>query len=93
MVYAINLSEDFGPSKFSNFGTITNLLLPILITGAAIVFLGMILYGAYIYITAGDNPKNVQKAQQIFIFACIGLLIVVLSYSAVTLIKTALKIN
>ena len=93
MVYAIDVSKSFAPAKFSSFGTIVNVILPNLILGAAIIFLVMILYGAFTYITAGDNPKNVQKAQQIFIFSGIGLLIVALSYSAVFLITKVLNVN
>ncbi len=93
MVYAIDISQNFEPAKLSNFGTVLNVILPTLILGAAVIFLAMILYGAFTYITAGDNPKNVQKATQIFIFAGIGLLIVVLSFTAVKLISYLLGVE
>jgi hypothetical protein len=93
MVYAIDITQNFAPAKISNFGNLLNIILPTLILGAALIFLVMILYGAFTYITAGDNPKNIQKAQHIFIFAGIGLLFVVLSFTAVKLISYFLGVD
>ena len=93
MVYAINIKDSFEPAKYSTIGSFLNILFPIMTLGGAIIFLVMLLYGAYTYITAGDNPKNVQKAQQTLVFAFIGLLIVVLSFTAVKLISSLFKVD
>jgi len=94
MVYAINIKDNFEPAKnFSSIGNILNVIFPTVSLGAAIICLVMLLYGGFTYISAGDNPKNIQKAWQTIIFAIIGLFIVALSYAAVRLITTLLKVE
>jgi len=45
------------------------------------VFLLLLLYGGFIYMTAAGNPEQVEKAKKILKNAVIGLLIILLSYS------------
>ncbi|NMB84159.1 hypothetical protein GYA28_02615 [Candidatus Roizmanbacteria bacterium] len=76
----------FGPAKIANFATILNVILPLLMTGAAVIFLAMLLLGAYQWITAGDSAENMKKAQAVFTSAIIGLVIVLVSFVLVRVI-------
>jgi len=91
MVYAqVNLADPTqNPlAKFGTIGTFLNLLSPLITIGAAVIFLGMLMYGAIVWITAGNETKNVAKAQLIMTYAVVGLLIVVLARLAMSLIST-----
>lgn len=88
MVYAIfEINKDtFPPGKFASIGSLINLILPILMTGAGIACLFMLVLGGLNWIKAGDNPENLKKAKEYFTYAIVGLLIVVLSFVIVKLI-------
>lgn len=40
----------------------------------------MLVYGGYLYVTAGTNEDNTKKAKSIILYAFIGLAIAILSY-------------
>lgn len=80
-------------AKFKTFSSILNLVLPLLLTGAALVFLAMLLMGAYRWLTGGDNPELIKKAQQTFIYAIIGLIVVLMSFLAVQIIGRMFGFN
>ncbi len=86
MIYALDISENFAPAKISTISTLLNLVLPLLTAGAALITLSMALYGAFMYLTNGDKPDVLKKAQAIIIYAFIGLLIVISSFVAIQLI-------
>ena len=94
-VYAVDLSDTtVNPlAKFGDLGGILNVVIPTLILGAALIFLGALLYGGYTIITAGGEPKNLQKAQSIMKYALIGLIIVVLSFLLTKVIEILLNID
>jgi len=84
----------FPPSRsFNNIGSVTTLLLRLLMLFAAIGFLVMSLYGGFSWITSGGDPKNLEKSQKIFTSAIVGLVIVVVSYILVKLIGAILNIQ
>lgn len=93
--YALNIKDpSINPvAKFASVASILNLVIPILLIGAALAFFAMLLLGAYTIITAGGNPENIQKAQKIFKNSIIGLAIVLASYLVVKLIEIVLNIN
>ena len=80
-------------AKFKTFSSILNLLLPLLTTAASLVFLAMLLKGAHGWLTSGDNPELLKKSQQTFIYAIIGLVVVVMSFLAVQLLGKVLGID
>ncbi|GIW64275.1 MAG: hypothetical protein KatS3mg092_0208 [Patescibacteria group bacterium] len=87
MIYAFEISKDnFAPAKITSISTLLNLILPLLTAGAALITLSMALYGAFMYLTNGDKPDVLKKAQAIIIYAFIGLLIVVSSFVVIQLI-------
>ncbi|MCX7881186.1 MAG: hypothetical protein N2482_01580 [Patescibacteria group bacterium] len=94
MIYALDISSDnFAPAKFTNISSLLNLVIPLLTLGAAIIFLVMTLWGAFDWITAGDNSENLKKAKKKFISAFLGLIIIISAFILVKLIGFILKIN
>lgn len=94
MVYALDINPTtFAAARFGDFASIINILIPLLTTFGAIVFLGMIIFAAFTYMTAADNPESLVKAQKIFFSAIIGLLIVVGGFLIVKLIGFILNIG
>lgn len=93
MVYAIDISQNFAPARFATIATLLNIVLPLLTTGAGMIFLVMALYGAFNLLTHGDNPEAVKKAYGIITYAALGLLIVIGSFIAVRIIGSMLKVN
>lgn len=78
--------ETFAPAKIANISVVLNFVIPFITIAAAVVFLGMLLYAAFIWITAGSNAENVTKAWKIMSFAVLGLIMVIVSYLAIKLI-------
>ncbi|MEK7629304.1 MAG: TrbC/VirB2 family protein [Patescibacteria group bacterium] len=50
----------------------------------AIVAVVMIVWAGYLYITAGMDEKNVEKAKKMLLYGIIGIVVVILSYSIVS---------
>lgn len=86
----IGNSNFYPPAAVGNLGAMLNFIIPILSAGAALIFLGMLMLAGFTWITAGDKPENVQKAQKIMTFAVLGLLIVFFSYLAMKVISMVL---
>ncbi|OGK63087.1 hypothetical protein A2334_00425 [Candidatus Roizmanbacteria bacterium RIFOXYB2_FULL_38_10] len=95
MVYAINFADKtVNPiAGISNLGSIINVLTPILMVGAGLVFLVMLVIGAFTWITSGGTPENMKKAQGILTSAAIGLVIVLCSYLIVKLLGYVFNIE
>lgn len=93
-VLAIDINPTtFTPARFGNLSSFINIIIPLLMSAAAIVFLFMLILGGYTILTAGGNPENIKKAQKIFQFSIVGLFIIVCSYLFVKILGTIFKIN
>lgn len=94
-VYAVDFSrpENNPLAKYGDIATIVNVVVPVLFIGAALVFLFALFYGGYTIITAGGEPKNIERAQSIIKYAVIGLFIVLASFVTMKVIETVLNIN
>lgn len=79
--------------KINNLASILNLLLPLAIAGVLLIFLAVMLYGAFTWITAGDNPENIKKAHNTILYSVLGLVIVIISYVLVKIIAIILNIQ
>lgn len=94
MVYAIKIDEStFAPAKFSTIGTVLNVILPLLTTGASFVCLIIMLYSAFKILTNGDNPEIIKKSQTAIIYAGFGLGVVIASFVIVRLIGKILGVD
>ena len=92
--YAVDISKDFLPARsFGDIGSILNLFIPLAMTGAAMLGLIMLLWGAYTFLTAGGESENIDKAKKIFTFTIVGFVIIVISYLLVKLIGRILNID
>jgi hypothetical protein len=68
--------------------TIQNYIFTILLVAS--IFLG--LWAAWIYLTAGGEPKNVEKAKNMLLYAFIGLAVAILSTSIAPITKSILGV-
>jgi hypothetical protein len=80
----------FLPAKIADISTIITFVLPFISLGAAVAFLGMLIYAAFTWMTAADKPENITKAWKIASFAFLGLFIVIISFVAVKLLGLVL---
>ena len=67
----------------------TSLIRPLFI----ITFLGVVLYGAWVWLTAGEKDDNIKKAKKIITGGIIGFVIAVLAPTIVQLVSNLLGIN
>jgi len=72
------------------------LMMPKVVTYVS-VFVGamvivFLLLAAYNFLTSGGDPTKVAKARQMVIFALVGVAVFVLAYSAVSIVKTILRL-
>ena len=94
MIYAVDINEsNFAPARFASLASLINIIFPFVIVIIAFAALAYMLYGAFIWITNGDNPEQIKKAQMTITFSVIGLLIVIFSYLGVKLIGYILNIE
>lgn len=92
MVQAFTIdSTTFPAAKVANIGQIVSLILPLALTGAALVFLVVTLKAAFNILTNGNNPEAITKAYHSIAMAILGLIIVFASYLAIQLLGVVLK--
>lgn len=95
IVYAVDLNDPTkNPiAKFGDIGTIINLIVPLLMSGAALLFLIMLLRAAFKIITAGGDPNQVSAAQKMMTFAVVGLVIVISSYTLIRIVGYVFQVG
>ena len=92
MVQAFTISPDnFPAAKIVSIRQLTNIALPLAMTGAGLIFLVITLKAAFDILTNGDNPDVLKKAYASITTAVLGLIIVVASYLAIQLLGVVLK--
>ena len=89
----ISNSNTFAPAKLTSISTILNFVIPFITIGAAGAFLFMLLYAAFTWVTAGDNPENLTKAYKIMTYSVLGLVMVIFSYLAIKLIGVVFNLG
>jgi len=91
MIYAFTIDPtSFPAAKVSKIGDIVNLALPLMMTGAGLIFLFVTLNAAFSILRNGDNPDALNKAYAVITTAVIGLIIVVASYLVIQLLGIVL---
>jgi len=91
MVYAFTIDPTtFPAAKIGNIGQITNLALPLALTGAGLIFLFITLNAAFSILRNGDNPDALKKAYAAITNAVLGLIIVIVSFLVVRLLGVIL---
>lgn len=71
-------------------GDVISIAVVALIWVAALSAIFFLLYGSFIYITAGDNPKNRERAIAILTWTIVGLVIASSAYGIMKIISSAL---
>jgi len=87
------LQEYFPPARHTNINSFTNVLIPILLTGAGIILLIMLFRGAFQIITAGGDAEAIQSGQRLFRYAILGFVVVLLSFIVVKLLGFILNVE
>jgi len=82
-----NLSRWENLSDF--FQSIPNLLVGLV----SVVFLFVLVWGGYIYLTAAGNEERERLAKRVLLFSVIGLVIVLLAYAVVLFLLQVLGLN
>ena len=90
MVYAFNIEDKFAPAKITNISILMNVIIPLILAGAALMFLVMTLKAAFDILRNGDSPDALKKAYASIVTSVIGLFIVIFSFVAVRVIGTML---
>lgn len=92
-INATNLPSIYPLTKIGTIASILNLALPLLMILGTIIFLCMLLWAAFSWITAGGDPKNLEKVQKTITYAIMGLVVILVSYTAVKLVGRILNIQ
>lgn len=92
MVQAFTIDPTtFPAAKVGRIGDLMNLALPLVMTGAGLIFLVILLKAAFDILSNGDNPDILKKAYGSISTAVLGLFIVIASFLAVRLLGVVLK--
>ncbi len=92
MIQAFTISQDnFPAAKIDNIGKIVNLALPLMMTGAGLIFLFITLNAAFNILRNGDNPDALKKAYASITTAVLGLVIVIVSFLVIQILGVVLK--
>lgn len=68
--------------------------IPNLLVGlASVIFLFVLVYGGYVYLTARGNEEKEHLAKNIFLFAIMGLIIVLGAYAVVIFLLSKLGVQ
>lgn len=90
---AFNIRDFFKPAVLvPNVSTIVSVLARTTYIVAALVFLAMLIKGAYQFIMAGGNAENYKSAQSQMKTAILGIVIIVISYAVIKLLGQILNI-
>ena len=81
------------PIKFATFPAVAIAIADFIFSLALPVAIIMILYGGFLYMTAGGSEDKIKKAHQALLWALIGLAIVLAGKGLVRVICSALKVT
>jgi hypothetical protein len=81
------------PTRINSLEELISFLAGLIRPVFLVTFLGMVLYGAFVYLTARDSEENVKKARQIIIAAIIGFAIAVFAPDIIALVTNLLGIQ
>ncbi len=75
-----NYSVDTSSTGYGNLEKILSLIIIYVLSFLGIIFIGLIIYGGIIWMTANGNEQKVSKAEEIIKQSFIGLIIVLIAY-------------
>lgn len=74
-------------ARFTDVSSILNIVMPLFIGGAGLIFFITLLIGALTIITAGGNSERFQTGKKRITFSLMGLIMVISSYFIVKLVE------
>lgn len=83
----------FPAAKFDSIASIVNLLLPLAMLGGVLISLFVMFQAALIFLTSEGKAEKANKARNMFVFAIIGLVVVLSAYILVKLIAVIFNIQ
>ncbi len=85
----VDISDpDVNPAaQFSNIAKLLNVVLPAIMIAGALIFLAMLLYGAFSYTTSSGDQERVQKARKTITYSIGGIVLIMVSYLLVSLLS------
>lgn len=81
------------PSRINSLEELINLFAGLIRPVFLVTFIAMLLYGAFMYTTAGDSPDKVKTARSIIIAAIIGFSIAVFAPGIVSIVSNFLGVS
>jgi len=91
-VYAVGGVNIPNPSRIDSLEELINALTSLIRPIFIVTFLAMILYGAFVYITAREDEAKVKNARSIIIAAIVGFVIAVFAPAIVDLVLNFLGV-
>lgn len=80
-------------ARFTDVSSILNIVMPLFIGGAGLIFFITLLIGALTIITAGGNIERFQTGKKRITFSIMGLIMVISSYFIVKLVEIIFGID
>ena len=87
------IMRNFAALNFWSIGKVLSLAIPLATAGAGLLAGAFLLYGGFMYVSAGGDSKKIQDAMRTILYACVGLLIVVVAYMLVRTLLIITKTN
>jgi hypothetical protein len=81
------------PSRYNSLEEVILAGLSLLQPVVVLVFVGMVLYGGWTYLTSQGEPDKIKQAKQIITAAIVGFAIIVIAPSIVQLVASLLGVN
>ncbi len=82
--------EGAGYSTSTSLESIISIVIQVALSFLGVIFLVLMVYGGYLWMTARGNEEQVKKAQNIIITAIVGLVIILAAYAISYLILSRL---
>lgn len=97
-VYAMSVRPTFAaniinPLKFDNIWAEAGSLIPVAVGGVGIALLGYLLYGAYLWMSAADQPDKVEGAKKTLTNAVMGFALFGIMFGLFLFLTFILNIN
>lgn len=67
------------PSTFNSLEDILNFFLGLIPGIVVLIFIAILMYGGFVYLTAQDNDEKVASAKKILVAAIVGFILIVLA--------------
>lgn len=93
LINPTSIQNMFPAARFTDLGTLLNIVTPILTILAVLILGGMLGRSALLILTAGDDAEKVAQARQTATYAVIGIIIIVSAYFIVKLVGVIFQVN